>query len=103
MATATEKDVARDSLHTSCEPTSTTDEAGSVESAGFDAKSTRRLVRKIDFFLIPFLSLLYLYALGKRSVLLTSAETWQDELSRPQQRRQCSFGWATGGSGAEGA
>ena len=30
-------------------------------AVGFDAKATKRLLRKIDFTLIPFLSLLYLY------------------------------------------
>jgi hypothetical protein len=29
-------------------------------SVGFDAKATRRLLRKIDLALIPFLALLYL-------------------------------------------
>lgn len=32
----------------------------SVESLVFDAKATRKLIRKIDWHLIPFLSLIYL-------------------------------------------
>ncbi len=31
------------------------------QAVGFDAKATKRLLRKIDFKLIPFLALLYLY------------------------------------------
>lgn len=32
----------------------------SVESLVFDAKATKKLIRKIDWHLIPFLSLIYL-------------------------------------------
>lgn len=32
-----------------------------VEAQGFDEKATKKLVRKIDWHLIPFLSLIYLY------------------------------------------
>jgi hypothetical protein len=39
---------------------SAVDEAGSEASTGYDDKATRRLLRKIDFSLIPFLALLYL-------------------------------------------
>jgi hypothetical protein len=39
---------------------SAVDEAGSESSAGYDDKATRRLLRKVDFALIPFLALLYL-------------------------------------------
>lgn len=36
-------------------------ESGSTQSAlGFDEKATRKLIRKIDLYLIPFLALLYL-------------------------------------------
>jgi hypothetical protein len=37
-----------------------TDSTDSVESAGFDQKATKRLIRKIDLVLIPWLALLYL-------------------------------------------
>jgi hypothetical protein len=36
---------------------------GLTEAQGFDQKATRRLVRKLDWHLIPFLSLIYLYVL----------------------------------------
>lgn len=32
----------------------------SLESAGFDEQATKRLLRKIDLVLLPFLALLYL-------------------------------------------
>jgi hypothetical protein len=32
-----------------------------VESQGFDEKATKKLIRKLDWHLIPFLSLIYLY------------------------------------------
>lgn len=32
-----------------------------VEAQGFSEKATKKLVRKIDWHLIPFLSLIYLY------------------------------------------
>lgn len=39
---------------------STAEEVASESSVGYDDKATRRLLRKIDFALIPFLALLYL-------------------------------------------
>lgn len=33
------------------------------EAQGFDASATKKLVRKLDWHLIPFLSLIYLYVL----------------------------------------
>lgn len=35
----------------------------SIEAQGFDEARTKKLVRKLDWHLIPFLSLIYLYAL----------------------------------------
>jgi hypothetical protein len=32
-----------------------------VESQGFDERATKKLIRKLDWHLIPFLSLIYLY------------------------------------------
>jgi hypothetical protein len=32
-----------------------------IESQGFDEKATKTLIRKLDWHLIPFLSLIYLY------------------------------------------
>ena len=39
---------------------SAVEEVESESSVGYDDKATRRLLRKIDFSLIPFLALLYL-------------------------------------------
>ncbi|KAF2842866.1 major facilitator superfamily transporter [Patellaria atrata CBS 101060] len=39
----------------------------SLESAGFDESATKRLIRKIDFTLIPFLALLYLLSFLDRT------------------------------------
>ncbi|TKA69932.1 hypothetical protein B0A49_07127 [Cryomyces minteri] len=41
--------------------------AGTLESAGFDAAATKRLVRKIDWVLLPLLSLLYLLSFLDRT------------------------------------
>jgi hypothetical protein len=35
--------------------------AGDVEPQGFDAAGTKRLLRKLDWHIIPFMSLIYLY------------------------------------------
>ena len=43
------------------------EKAGSVESAGWDTASTKRLLRKIDLTLIPFLALLYLLSFLDRT------------------------------------
>jgi hypothetical protein len=32
-----------------------------IEAGGFDLRATKKLVRKLDWHLIPFLSLIYLY------------------------------------------
>ncbi|KAF2683465.1 MFS general substrate transporter [Lentithecium fluviatile CBS 122367] len=56
-----------DSLHTPKEPASTADDARSMSSVGYNGKATRRLLRKIDFALIPFLALLYLMSFLDRS------------------------------------
>ncbi|KAI9052613.1 hypothetical protein LZ554_003956 [Drepanopeziza brunnea f. sp. 'monogermtubi'] len=42
------------------EKSATTSSIESVEAQGFDLKATKKLVRKIDWHLIPFLSLIYL-------------------------------------------
>jgi len=43
-------------------------DTSSVESAGYDAAATKRLTRKIDWNLLPFLALLYLLSfLGENS------------------------------------
>jgi hypothetical protein len=34
--------------------------AGDVEPQGFDAAATKKLLRKLDWHLIPFMSLIYL-------------------------------------------
>lgn len=54
------KPVITDSVRTSGEPVAVGDDAGNMESQGYDEKATRRLRRKIDFALIPYLALLYL-------------------------------------------
>lgn len=67
-------------------------ESGSTQSVlGFDEKATRKLIRKIDLYLIPFLALLYL------SVTCSSPQQrvvplifLQPLLSRPYKYRQCS-------------
>lgn len=38
----------------------TTPVAGEIESHGFDAAATKKLLRKLDWHLIPFMSLIYL-------------------------------------------
>jgi uncharacterized protein (UPF0335 family) len=34
--------------------------AGDVETQGFDASATKKLLRKLDWHIIPFMSLIYL-------------------------------------------
>jgi hypothetical protein len=34
--------------------------AGEVETQGFDAAATKKLLRKLDWHIIPFMSLIYL-------------------------------------------
>jgi hypothetical protein len=58
MASSSDKDLALESLRTSGEPPS--DDVASMTSGGYDSQRTRRLLRKMDFQLIPFLALLYL-------------------------------------------
>jgi hypothetical protein len=41
--------------------TATTLPAGDVETQGFDASATKKLLRKLDWHIIPFMSLIYLY------------------------------------------
>lgn len=41
--------------------------SGSESELGFDEKSTKKLVRKIDYYLVPFLSLLYLLSFLDRT------------------------------------
>lgn len=41
--------------------TATTLPAGDVETQGFDPYATKKLLRKIDWHIIPFMSLIYLY------------------------------------------
>jgi hypothetical protein len=60
MPSIKSEDYALDSVRTSGDPLSTDDDPQLVSHAIFDEKATRRLLRKIDFTLIPFLSLLYL-------------------------------------------
>jgi hypothetical protein len=40
---------------------SISDSVESIEAQGFDEARTKKLVRKLDWHLIPFLSLIYLY------------------------------------------
>jgi hypothetical protein len=40
---------------------SASDSVESIEAQGFDEARTKKLVRKLDWHLIPFLSLIYLY------------------------------------------
>jgi hypothetical protein len=40
---------------------SSSDSLDLTEAQGFDEKATKKLVRKLDWHLIPFLSLIYLY------------------------------------------
>jgi hypothetical protein len=44
------------------EPTETSVDilAGDVETQGFDASATKKLLRKLDWHIIPFMSLIYL-------------------------------------------
>jgi hypothetical protein len=35
---------------------------GEIETQGYDAVSTKTLLRKLDWHIIPFMSLIYLYA-----------------------------------------
>jgi hypothetical protein len=35
---------------------------GDVETSGFDAKAIKKLLRRLDWHIIPFMSLIYLYA-----------------------------------------
>jgi len=41
--------------------------SGSQENLGFDEKATKRLVRKVDWVLLPFLALLYLLSFLDRT------------------------------------
>jgi len=43
------------------------DELHDAESAGFDLAATKRLVRKIDFVIIPFVALLYVNCPRRKS------------------------------------
>ena len=42
---------------------------GDVEPQGYDAKATKRLLRNLDWHIIPFMSLIYLYVRNIASVL----------------------------------
>jgi hypothetical protein len=37
--------------------------AGEIETQGFDGKATKKLLRRLDWHIIPFMSLIYLYVL----------------------------------------
>jgi hypothetical protein len=43
---------------------------GEVESHGFDHVATRKLLRKLDWHIIPFMSLIYLLSVHRRSIAL---------------------------------
>jgi hypothetical protein len=59
MAEKRDEKVASDSLERESSPDSAPPPPG-YQSVGFDEKATKRLLRKIDYALIPFLALLYL-------------------------------------------
>jgi hypothetical protein len=40
-----------------------------VETQGWDAHNTKKLLRKMDWHIIPFMSLIYLYVLAQSSQL----------------------------------
>lgn len=42
---------------------------GDLETQGFSATSTKTLLRKLDWHIIPFMSLIYLYVLLLSSIL----------------------------------
>lgn len=42
--------------------------AGEVESQGFDHVATKKLLRKLDWHIIPFMSLIYLLSVDHRSM-----------------------------------
>lgn len=54
------RDLAMGAERVSSNPASATDHVRSELPVGYDAKATRRLLRRVDFALIPFLALLYL-------------------------------------------
>jgi hypothetical protein len=37
--------------------------AGEIETQGFDGKATKKLLKRLDWHIIPFMSLIYLYVL----------------------------------------
>lgn len=43
---------------------------GEVESQGFDHVATKKLLRKLDWHIIPFMSLIYLLSVYRRYVQL---------------------------------
>jgi MFS family permease len=56
-----------------------------VESVGWDAASTRKLIRKIDFTLIPFLALLYLLSfLDRTNIGNARLDTLEQDLHFPK-------------------
>jgi len=72
MATTTaEEGIIMEHGPVSDQPVAAVDEVGSESSAGYNDKATRRLLRKIDFALIPFLALLYLWVFHSRSAIVT--------------------------------
>jgi hypothetical protein len=60
MPTSTNENVTVNFIRTSDEPKPTTEEAEMDSNSAYDEKVTRRLLRRIDFALIPFLACLYL-------------------------------------------
>lgn len=60
-----------------------------VESAGWDKSATKRLIRKIDLRLIPFLSLLYLLSfLDRTNIGNARLDTLEDDLNMPKTSLQ---------------
>jgi hypothetical protein len=47
--------------------------SGDLELSGFDAKATKKLLRRLDWHIIPFMSLIYLYV-SHSFILLNSCE-----------------------------
>jgi hypothetical protein len=94
------RDKTVESVHSVGDPSShssTVEEIQSARYVGYDQESTRRLRRKIDFCLIPFLALLYLQAImcfNERLLLLILAQTkllgsvkyWKCAFSGPGSR-----------------
>src|SRR3569833_497882 len=72
-----------------------------VESQGFDTKATGALLRKLDLHIIPFMSLIYLYAPPPNTRERRSFSSWlcdvntnshpQTLLSRPHHLWFCFF------------